>query len=74
VTFDVEVSASVTSPELRSRMQDGIDRLGLNRFSQAREERFEDYRLGHVSLKWLERESPFVARELRRQGRLRPRD
>jgi hypothetical protein len=54
----------------RQQVEDTIARLGLNDFRALRAERAEDYWSGDVSLAILTRESPFVARELRRQGRL----
>ncbi len=52
-----------------------IDRLGLNKaeFRTCRERDVENYEKG-VPFVVLAEESPFVARELRRQGRLRPED
>jgi len=58
-------------PEVRKReVQDTIDRLGLNDFRSEREAHAEDYWHEEISLKVLRRESPFVAEELRRHGRL----
>lgn len=54
----------------RKAVQDTIDRLGLNGFRTAREDDAEKYWHRHVSLHVLKLESPFVAAELRRQGRL----
>ena len=50
-----------------------IDRLRLNddECRGAREEYAEDYWQGHVCFSYLMRRAPFVARELRRQHRLR---
>lgn len=50
-----------------------ISRLGLNdkECRDARAEYAEDYWRADVSLDYLTRHAPFVARELRRQGRLR---
>jgi hypothetical protein len=58
----------------RAKIQDTIDRLALNDFRRYREDDAEAYWNRDVSLKRLEKESPFVARELRRQGRLNPGD
>ena len=57
-------------------VQATIRRLRLNddECRGAREEYAEDYWSGHVSLDYLGRHAPFVARELRRQGRLRAPD
>jgi hypothetical protein len=52
------------------KIQRTIDRLGLNDFRRDREEDAERYWSRDVSLRVLRQESPFVAEELRRQGRL----
>ena len=53
-----------------------ISRLGLNDppFRDARERDWSNYVEGLVSFETLLEESPFVARELLRQDRLRPGD
>ncbi len=50
-----------------------IERLGLNRsdYSEALGDYFHDYMDGNISLQHLERRAPFLAKELRRQGKLR---
>ncbi len=55
---------------------DTIDRLRLNdrECCDAREEFAVDYWKGHIDLDYLTRHALFVARELRRQGRLHQRD
>lgn len=60
--------------ELARRVEGTIERLGLDDFRADRERDAVTYWDGDVSLAWLRRESPFVARELARQGRLRPGD
>lgn len=55
-------------------VQATINRLGLNDFRQDRARDAEYYWSGDVSLRVLMEESPFVAKELRRQGKLRPGD
>jgi hypothetical protein len=72
VGFQVLPNNEITDQDLRSRIQATIVRLGLNdnSFRKARAEDSEDYKSGEVLLKTLTRHSPFVARELRRQGRL----
>jgi len=55
---------------VRNRIQRTIDRLGLNDFRTERAEDAERYWTKEYSLATLTRESPFVAMELRRQGRL----
>ena len=59
---------------LRQRVQQTIDRLGLNDFRNRRTADAEDYWNRDVSLRILRRESPFVAKELERQGRLNAED
>jgi hypothetical protein len=59
----------------RARVQSTIKRLGLNdyRFRTSRRRDAEKYLAG-VPFHILMEESPFVARELKRQGRVRPED
>jgi hypothetical protein len=61
---------------LQAKIQRTIDRLGLNdvNFRRDRTEDAELYWSKEVSLGVLRQESPFVAVELRRQGRLNPGD
>lgn len=54
----------------QAKVQHTIDQLGLDDFRHNREERAELYWQREISLRVLRRESPFVAHELRRQGRL----
>jgi len=56
--------------EIRTRVKQTIDRLGLDDFRRSRERDAENYWARNVSLAVLTEESPFVAKELRRQGRL----
>jgi hypothetical protein len=58
------------SRHLRYHIQCTIDQLGLNSFRAKREEDAERYWMRDISLRTLKAESPFVAAELRRQGRL----
>lgn len=58
----------------RDAIQATIDRLGLNDFKADREKDAERYWARDISLRILKEESPFVAEELRRQGRLNPGD
>jgi 5-methylcytosine-specific restriction endonuclease McrA len=53
-----------------------IETLGLNRREccDARRAYFDYYTAGEISLAYLERRAPFVAREMRLQGRLRASD
>jgi len=64
----------VPNPQLhtitREVIQKTTDRLGLDEFREARAEDAERYWGREISLFILTEESPFVAKELRRQGRL----
>ena len=64
------------STELVSQIEDTIERLGLRdpECCDARAEYAQDYWDGHVSLDYLTRHAPFVARELRGQDRLQDGD
>jgi 5-methylcytosine-specific restriction endonuclease McrA len=53
----------------RSSVQATIIRLDLNGFRRHRERDAEDYWRGDIKYNILQRESPLVARELKRQGR-----
>jgi hypothetical protein len=68
----------VPNPELPTGVQtsirDTVDRLRLDDFRKERETGALWYWDHEISLRTLTRESPFVARELRRQGRLNPGD
>jgi hypothetical protein len=57
-------------PITRDEIQKTIDRLGLDDFRQDRAEDAERYWSKDISFFILSNESPFVANELRRQGRL----
>jgi hypothetical protein len=75
--FQLELLAFqiVPNPSLpqatRNKIQATIDRLRLNDFRKKREENAERHWQRGYSLDVLKRESPFVAFELNRQGRLR---
>ena len=73
VGFRILASPHLSDP-LRSEVENTISRLKLNEFCREREERAHDYLMGEVTWNILFREAPFVARELRRQGRLRETD
>jgi hypothetical protein len=62
--------------DLVARIENTIQRLELNDegCKQTRARWYEDYQAGDVSLPFLERRFPLLARELRRQSRLRPLD
>lgn len=57
---------------LRQQIETTITRLGLNDFRHEREDDAQRYWDGEITLKTLQRESPFVAFELARQNRLNP--
>lgn len=65
---------AMADPALRDRVEHVITKLGLNEFAAERLRDIEAYESGDVSLKRLREESPFVAAEIARQGRLRPGD
>jgi hypothetical protein len=73
VGFQVHPDRSLAKRQ-QARIQRTIDRLGLNNFRHDREKDAERYWSGDVSLRVLREDSPFVAEELRRQGRLNPGD
>lgn len=62
--------------DVAERVGHTILRLGLNdpECCNARTEYADDYWHGHVTFDYLSRHAPFVARELRRQNRVRPED
>ncbi len=80
--FVLEFSALQVVPNprldssLKKRAQDTIDRLGLDtkECRDARAEYFDDYIKGHIDLYYLERKSPFVAKEMKRQALVRKED
>ena len=71
VGFQVESANDLKNP-IRIQVNQTIERLGLDDFifRRARKRDAENYWSGEVSLSVLTEESPFVAHELRRQGRL----
>lgn len=76
VMFQVKPGNAAAGP-LEQVVDDMINRqLRLNELPcrDLREEYFNDYMSGERSLRLLERDAPFVAMELRRQGMLRPGD
>jgi hypothetical protein len=75
VDFQLKPAASLSS-HVRTRVERAIARLRLNdrECCRAREEYALDYWTEEIPLSRLERRAPFVALELRRQGRLRKGD
>ena len=71
VSFRV-VAGADADEIIRERVQATIDRLRLNDYDcrTLRTEYAESYLVGEIRLGYLERRAPFVASELRRQGRL----
>ncbi len=61
-------------PETRAQIVATIERLGLDDFRASRARDAELYWSGEISFAVLMKESPFVAAELRRQGRLNEAD
>lgn len=72
VLDDLMIANPALPDSLRRRIQDTIETLGLNDYRRAREKDAERYWAKGYSLEVLKEESPFVARELHRQGRLNP--
>jgi hypothetical protein len=62
--------------ELADKIEHTIRTLGLNDAAclKARGEYIEGYRSEDTSFRYVERRAPFIARELRRQGKLRAGD
>lgn len=62
--------------EIRERVEATLRLLGLNDeiCRGVRQEYVDCYQAGEISLSYLERRAPLIARELRRQGRVRPED
>ncbi len=62
------------APDLQDRVQNTINRLGLNDKScrDARDEYCRDYIEGAISFDYLKRYCPLVAREMAREGLVRP--
>ena len=62
--------------ELQARVEATVRRLQLNggELPESRLERIRQYHAGEVRLAYFERHTPFLAAELRRQGRLNPGD
>jgi 5-methylcytosine-specific restriction endonuclease McrA len=66
--------AAAQDPALRKRVEDAIGDLRLNDFADERVRDIEAYEAGDVPLRRLREESPFVAYEIVRQGRLHRED
>lgn len=62
--------------EIISRIEETISRLRLNDVEccRARQEYVDSYTEGDISLRYLQIRAPFIAREMKRQGLLRPSD
>jgi hypothetical protein len=75
VGFQVVLGESLDA-SIRERVVATIETLNLNdrECCGLREEYASEYQAGHISLDYLRRRAPFVARELQRQGRLNERD
>ena len=69
VGFQIVPDPDLT-PDDRIRVEKTVVRLGLDDFRRARARDAERYWAREISLATLEEESPFVAKELRRQGKL----
>jgi hypothetical protein len=75
LTMEVEAGPAATAVQVTS-IDDTIKTLGLNLQDciDQRSEYYVAYKSQEISLRWLERRAPFIAQELRRQGRLNPGD
>jgi hypothetical protein len=69
VGFKVTISKNLDA-NTRAKVRQAIKRLGLDDFRTERQKDAQKYWSRDVSLRTLREESPFVAEELRRQGRL----
>ena len=77
--LDLTVLKVVPGPNAghhREKIEETIGRLGLDGadYKGALEDLWEDYFHGEITFQNLERHAPFLAREMRRQGRLRSGD
>jgi hypothetical protein len=72
----LKVVPGPTAGPSRSSVESTIERLGLDRndYSEALADYYHAYLDQEISLRHLERRAPFLAREMRRQGKLRPGD
>ncbi len=73
VGFQVLPTKSVPA-NLQSKIQSTIELLNLPDFCTSRSEYVLDYEANHIDIHHLERRAPFIASELRRQGKLHPQD
>jgi hypothetical protein len=75
LSMEVVQGPAVTASQ-RKEVQGTIDVLGLNLQDciDQRSEYYLDYKSEDILLRWLERRAPFIAQELRRQGKLNPGD
>ena len=75
VAFQVVPGNGLPS-DIEVSVRDTIEQLRLNDVvcCDARGEFAQEYQAGHISVDYLMRHAPFVGRELRRLGRLRPDD
>jgi hypothetical protein len=71
VEFQVKLGQAAVG-KLEGKVAETIEKLGLNLpdCCKARREYVENYQEKQIKLNYLERRAPFIARELRRQGRL----
>jgi hypothetical protein len=77
--LDMVTLKAIPGPNAGSRRQeveDAIARLGLDKsdYAEALADYYHAYRKEEITLRFLERRAPFLAREMRRQGKLRPGD
>lgn len=69
-----QVKPGPGAPDALAGMVDTLDLLNQPEFCRARSEYVEEYLAGEIPLGALDRKAPFIARELRRQGKLLPAD
>ena len=75
--LDLVMLKAVPGPNAKKRRSEiinTISRLGLDSASYAEDlgDYYHDYMEGHIDFPYLEKRAPFLAREMRRQGKLRP--
>lgn len=78
-SLDLVMLKAMPGPNAGEQQQaviDTIQRLGLDGvdYTEALEEYYHNYLDGHIDFHWIEKRAPFLARELRRQGKLLPGD
>ncbi|MCB9765813.1 MAG: hypothetical protein H6739_38920 [Alphaproteobacteria bacterium] len=73
----IKANPDLKDEALKRRIQDTIKKLGLSEYDDfcvARRTWIREYLNEHITLDYLQRRAPFVAREMERQGRLLAKD